>query len=166
MKTAIAAIMLLLLALLHSSVDANVKTLAEVAVMLGVAVEVLRVLEDLVTVIDVASDTKLAQWLTEPEIARKQGGGAIWISYKHGSWGGFVISAYYHPKCRHETSTVGRHGYQKSFVANPGEWAISQQPGQYLLTDKTYYKTLPTEGEVCGGEVLYACFFTYLNSQE
>ncbi|KAN0011919.1 hypothetical protein ACTFIU_000138 [Dictyostelium citrinum] len=63
--------------------------------------------------------------------------GAIWISTIED---GKVKSFYYHPTKSHSATTIGRLG-TKTSIADPGEWAVSQQT-KALFGNKTHYKTL------------------------
>ncbi|CAD8126299.1 unnamed protein product [Paramecium sonneborni] len=55
--------------------------------------------------------------------------GSVWITYQDNSLNKKdpkVVSLFYHPNCRHLTTTNGKLGEKKS-CAGPGEWAISEQ---------------------------------------
>ena len=54
---------------------------------------------------------------------------STWVTSVDGYWGTFggqVLSAYYHPTKKHTATTEGKLG-QKRSTANAGKWAISIQ---------------------------------------
>jgi len=69
--------------------------------------------------------------------------GAVWVTQVNGTWGTFggkVISAYYHPSRTHSATTDGKVGEKRS-VAAAGEWAVSAQT-RAMWGNKAYYNNL------------------------
>lgn len=67
----------------------------------------------------------------------------MWLTSVNGDWGtygGQVMSAFYHPTKTHSATTVGKLG-QKRSVANKGEWAISIQT-KALFGNKAFYNVI------------------------
>jgi hypothetical protein len=172
MKTAMAAMKLLLLAFLGSSVPAmkmanlrpavvekrklalsptTIKGWAEAA---GITIEAVKELGSLVGAV---TDAALTNYLNAASQVVMKGDGAMWVSSLTGTWGtwnGKLRSLYYHATLDHYTTILGRNGC-KGVSKKAGGWADVSDT-RAMWGNKSWIKPCPV-GWNCGSPTQTEC---------